>query len=176
MKKNKSINEKNYKRLITWLSIGIALIAFIIFVIYNSDGGHILKSEYKMNEEGYLDKIEVKLTKANYINNNTGIEVTFEITNKTKNTITITADDNFRFYDLNEVQIPNKFTSNPKIVKRKETIIYKLHYDVTTKELYEIYFYSGVVENNIKFSFKSSEINPEVVTEKNIEAEKKIED
>ncbi len=177
MGKNKNRKrKKDHKNLIKWISIGIVIVTFIIFVIYNGDGNHILKSEYKMNEEGYLDKIEVKLTKANYINNNTGVEVTFEITNKTKNTITITADDNFRFYDLNEVQIPNKFTSNPKIVKRKETIIYKLHYDVTTKELYEIYFYSGIVENNIKFSFKASEIDQEVVTEKNIETEKKIEE
>ena len=179
MKENKNRKlkkEKDYKKIFTLLAIGLILVTFIIFVIYNGDGNHILKSEYKMNEEGYLDKIEVKLTKANYINNNTGIEVTFEITNKTKNTITITADDYFKFYDVNEVQIPNKYTSNPKIVKRNETIIYKLQYDVTTKELYEIYFYSGIVENNIKFSFKSNEIDQEVVLEKNIETEKKLEE
>ncbi len=177
MGKNKNRKrKKDHKNLIKWISIGIVIVTFIIFVIYNGDGNHILKSEYKMNEEGYLDKIEVKLTKANYINNNTGVEVTFEITNKTRNTITITADDYFKFYDVNSVQIPNKYTSNPKIVKRNETIIYKLQYDVTTKELYEIYFYSGIVENNIKFSFKASEIDQEVVTEKNIETEKKIEE
>lgn len=177
MGKNKNRKrKKDHKNLIKWISIGIVIVTFIIFVIYNGDGNHILKSEYKMNEEGYLDKIEVKLTKANYINNNTGVEVTFEITNKTRNTITITADDYFKFYDVNSVQIPNKYTSNPKIVKRNETIIYKLQYDVTTKELYEIYFYSGIVENNIKFSFKASEIDQEVVTEKNIETEKRIEE
>ena len=56
------------------------------------------------------------------------------------------------------VQIPNKYTNDKSIIKKDETITYKLQYDVASKELYEIYFYSQIVENNIKFSFTSSEI------------------
>jgi len=152
------LNGQSKKYLI--LGICIVIIAFAIFIISNSDN-HILKSEYSMNELGYLDKIEVTLKKANYINNNTGIELTFEITNLTNNTITINADNYFKFYDINSVQIPNKYNNDVKIVKKNETINYKLQYDVTKKELYEIYFYSQVVENNIKFSFTSSDIQTE---------------
>ena len=144
-------------------------------MLKNGNGNHILKSEYGIHELGYLDKIEVTLEKVNYIHNNTGIELTFKITNQTDNTITITPDDYFKFYDINEVQIPNKNTSNPKIVKKDETITYKLQYDVTKRELYEIYFYSQVVENNIKFSFKSSDISEEIITDNNINTEEKEE-
>lgn len=180
--KNKKSNKKTTKkkgkkkqnnnlniRLISIIAITLIVLSFVAFIFKMSDGNHILKSEYTMNEPGYLDKIEVTLKKANYIHNETGIEVTFEITNRTNNTITITPDDYFKFYDINEVQIPNKYTSNTKIVKKDETILYKLQYDITKKELYEIYFYSQVVENNIKFSFKTSDISKELAPEKNID-------
>lgn len=174
-KKKKKINVSNnmdkYKYIIV-IVIALIIVLFAGFVIKNSDGNHILKSEYGIQELGYLDKIEVTLEKVNYIHNNTGIELTFEITNKTNNTITITPDDYFKFYDINEVQIPNKYTSNKKIVKKDETIVYKLQYDVTKKEIYEIYFYSQVVENNIKFSFNSSDIESEIISDKNVTSEK----
>ncbi len=183
-KKNKKTSVKNSKkkkkeldvRVIFLVFVTLICISFIAFVIKNNDGGHILKSEYSIGEAGYLDKIEVTLTKVNYIHNKSAIDITFEITNKTDNTITIIPDDYFKFYDINEVQIPNKYTTNTKIVRSDETIIYKLEYDVTQKELYEIYFYSQVVENNIKFSFKASDISPEIVQEKDISTEKKIEE
>lgn len=154
-------NDKNKKFII--LIICMLLVLFAAFVIKNSDGNHILKSEYSIREEGYLDKIEVTLKRVNYINNNTGIELSFEITNKTNHTITITPDNYFKFYDINSVQIPNKYNNNIKIVKKNQTINYKLQYNVTKKELYEIYFYSQVVENSIKFSFSSSDIEPELI-------------
>lgn len=177
IEKNKKEKIKiDKKRAIIIAVICLILALFISFVISNSDGNHILKSEYSINESGYLDKIEITLKKVNYIHNNTGIEATFEITNKTKNTITITPDDYFKFYDINEVQIPNKYTSNPKIVKKNETVLYKLQYDVTKKEIYEIYFYSQVVENNIKFTFKSSDIASEIIFEKDVTTEKKSND
>ena len=182
-KKKKAVSGNRKKRkkefnpkAIFLIFVTLICVSFIIFVIMNSDGGHILKSEYSMGEAGYLDKIEVTLKKVNYIHNKSAIDVTFEITNKTDNTITITPDDYFKFYDINEVQIPNKYTTNNKIVRKDETISYKLEYDVTEKELYEIYFYSQVVENNIKFSFKSSDISPEIVQEKDIVIEKKTEE
>lgn len=149
----------------------VLIICFICFMAKNVNEFHILKSDYLIEEKGYLDKIEVTLQKVNYIHNNTGIEATFEITNKTNKTITVTPDEYFKFYDINEVQIPNKYTSNPKIVKKDETIIYKLQYDITKKEIYEIYFYSQVVENNIKFSFNSGDISEEVISDNNVTVE-----
>ena len=177
IEKNKKEKIKiDKKRAVIIAVICLILALFISFVINNSDGNHILKNEYSITESGYLDKIEITLKKVNYIHNNTGIEATFEITNKTNNTITITPDDYFKFYDINEVQIPNKYTSNPKIVKKNETVLYKLQYDVTKKEIYEIYFYSQVVENNIKFTFKSSDIASEIISEKDVTIEKKSND
>ena len=156
------INDEKIKRVVI-IGVCILFVMFAYFIIKNGNGDHILKSEYSMNEEGYLDKIVVTLKRANYINNGTGIELTFEITNENDNTITITPDDYFKFYDINSVQIPNKYNNDVKIVKKNETITYKLQYDVTKKELYEIYFYSQIVENNIKFSFSSSNIEPEII-------------
>ena len=174
-KKKKGKEDQVYK-IFGLVLLAIICISFVVFVIKNSDGSHIFKTEYTVGEMGYLDKIEVTLKKINYIHNQSAIDITFEITNRTDNTITITPDEYFKFYDINEVQIPNKFTTNPKIVKSDETILYKLEYDVTKKELYEVYFYSQVVENNIKFSFKTSDIQPEVVQENNISQEDKLDD
>ena len=75
------------------------------------------------------------------------------------------------FYDINKVQIPNKYTNDKNIIKKDESITYKLQYDVTQKELYEIYFYSQVVENNIKFSFTSSDIENSTINNNTIEEE-----
>lgn len=168
--KQQSVPETNKdKKSIRFVVIaGIILILIaIIALVFKNDDNHILKSEYSMHEVGYIDDIEVTLVNATYINNDTGIEVTFELTNKRDNTITITPDDYFVFYDINKVQIPNKYTNDKNIIKKDETITYKLQYDVTKKELYEIYFYSQVVENNIKFSFKSSDISTNVLDEEN---------
>ena len=140
------------------------IIAILMFA-FKDNNNNILKSEYTINEVGYIDDIEVSLINAIYINNDTGIEVTFKITNKRDNTITITPDDYFVFYDINKVQIPNKYENDKNIIKKNETVNYKLQYDVTKKELYEIYFYSQVVENNIKFSFKSSDIKSDILSE-----------
>ena len=168
--KQQSVPETNKdKKSIRFVVIaGIILILIaIIALVFKNDDNHILKSEYSMHEVGYIDDIEVTLVNGTYINNDTGIEVTFELTNKRDNTITITPDDYFVFYDINKVQIPNKYTNDKNIIKKDETITYKLQYDVTKKELYEIYFYSQVVENNIKFSFKSSDISTNVLDEEN---------
>ena len=168
-KKTNTIKKRNNNTSKVIITGAIVLVVIAVFsVILKENDGHILKSEYQMGEVGYIDDIEITLKSANYINTETGIEVTFEITNKTSNTITITPDDYFKFYDVNKVQIPNKYTNDKNIVKKNETINYKLQYDVTKKELYEIYFYSGVVENNIKFSFKSSDITDNILDEKNI--------
>ena len=162
----KKQNKKDEKTIKFIVIAGIILIAIAIFVFaFKDNNNYILKSEYSINEVGYIDDIEVSLINASYINNDTGIEVTFKITNKRNNTITITPDDYFVFYDINKVQIPNKYENDKNIIKKNETVNYKLQYDVTKKELYEIYFYSQVVENNIKFSFKSSDIKSDILSE-----------
>lgn len=173
-KKNSVNNDRTIKIIVT---VAIILIGIALFVASFKDTTSIvLKSEYAFGEVGYIDDIEVTLTNASYINNDTGVEVTFEITNKRDNTITITPDDYFVFYDINQVQIPNKYSNDKNIVKKDETIIYKLQYDVTKKELYEIYFYSQIVENNVKFSFKSSDINSNTLGEETVTPEKEIEE
>ena len=161
-KKNKQNDDKTIK-IIVIAGIVLVIIAILMFV-FKDNNNNILKSEYTINEVGYIDDIEVSLINAIYINNDTGIEVTFKITNKRDNTITITPDDYFVFYDINKVQIPNKYENDKNIIKKNETVNYKLQYDVTKKELYEIYFYSQVVENNIKFSFKSSDIKSDILS------------
>lgn len=172
MSKNKKQGKSDDKTIKFVVVAGIILIVIAILAFaFKNNNNNILKSEYTINEVGYIDDIEVSLINAVYINNDTGIEVTFEITNKRDNTITITPDDYFVFYDINKVQIPNKYTNDKNIIKKNETVNYKLQYDVTKKELYEIYFYSQVVENNIKFSFKSSDINNDIITEENLNTE-----
>ena len=178
-KKNKKSNfekfiEKNSKKLLGLSALIICFVAFIA-LINNNGTDYILKSEYNIGELGYIDDIEITLTDAKYINNDTGVEVSFKMTNKRDNTITIVPDDYFVFYDINQVQIPNKFTNDKNIIK-DETLIYKLQYDVTKKELYEIYFYSQIVENNIKFSFKASDINDNDIIENNVTLEEKIDE
>ena len=146
------------KNKIIIILIGLIIVVAAIFLLIIDKDEYAFKSEYKIGEQALIDDIELTLNQVTHINNNTGIELTFQITNKTNNTITINADKYFVFYDMNMVQIPNKYTNDKSIIKKDETITYKLQYDVASKELYEIYFYSQIVENNIKFSFTSSEI------------------
>lgn len=173
MKKNKKKSNRKLKKkdstnkFIIIAAVILVLVAFVSFVLKTSDN-HILKSEYKVNEVGFLDNIEVTLKDVTYIHSGTGIEISFDIKNQTDNTITIVPDTYFKFYDINHVQIPNKYTNNKSIVKKNETITYRLQYDVIKKEIYEIFFYSGVAENNIKFSFKTSDIKSELIPDDNI--------
>ena len=146
------------KNKIIIILIGLIIVVAAIFLLIIDKDKYAFKSKYKIGEQALIDDIELTLNQVTHINNNTGIELTFQITNKTNNTITINADKYFVFYDINMVQIPNKYTNDKSIIKKDETITYKLQYDVASKELYEIYFYSQIVENNIKFSFTSSEI------------------
>ena len=161
-KKNTIDNKKFIKTFLIILAIIIAI--FVSLDLYDREN-HLLKPEYNIGEKGFLDDINITLKNVKYINKDTGIEVTFELINKQDNTITIQPDDYFKFYDINKVQIPNKYENDKNIIKKDEKLIYKLQYDVTKKNLYEIYFYSQIAENNIKFKFKSSDIELDKVTE-----------
>ena len=122
-----------------------------------SNGNYINKTEFFINEEANIDQLGVKLTKA-IINENNVLEVVFSVTNNRDNSITIVPDNYFKLFDINMVQIPNQYNNNVNLIKKNQTVNYTLMYDVVDKEIYEIYFYSGIVENNIKFTITKSEL------------------
>ena len=132
----------------------LLLLLAVIFVVACDKGPP--KTEFFLNEEATIDNLVITLKQARTTQDNQ-IELTFSITNKNKNTYTLDPDTNFKFYDINQVQIPNTYQNNNNIIKKNETISYTLNYN-TSKNLYEILFYSGVVENNIKFTVNNSDI------------------
>lgn len=117
---------------------------------------YTIKSEYRINDIAMIDDLEVKLSFINF--DNDILEVVFDIKNNTNNTYTI-GPDSFKMYDINKVAIKNNFSNDNSVIKKGETISYTLQYAVERKELYEIYFYSGYVNNNIKFVIDSSDLN-----------------
>lgn len=133
-----------------------ALIIIIVFILITGCSNDIIKNEYKKDEEGFIDNIYIMLTDTKYENNT--LECTFKIENKTGSTITMTPDNNFRLYDINMVQIPNIYQNNTNIIKNKDQIYYTLQYNIDKKNLYEILFYSNIVENNIKFTITNMDL------------------
>jgi len=117
----------------------------------------ILKSEYTLGEVASIDDLTIKLEQAKYTEDKK-LELVFDITNNRDNTLTLSPDDYFVLYDINKVQIPNTFSNTTNIVKKNSSLKYTLQYNIDSKELYEIYFYSGIVENNIKFTITSLDI------------------
>lgn len=124
----------------------------LIVVVLTGCNNKQLKTQYSLGEVAYLDDIEIKLTKS-LIKDDKELELTFDITNNQDNTITISADNNFKFY-LDQIQMLNMYDNHNNIIKKGQTISYVLKYDVTSnvRKTYEILFYSGIVENNIKFN------------------------
>ena len=135
------------------------VLLLLVLVIFTAACGNnqIPKTEFFLNEEATIDKIVLVLKEAKYTESNQ-IEFVFSITNKTKNTITLDPDTNFKLYDVNQFQISNTYQNNINIIKKNETISYTLQYENLNKDTYGILFYSGVVENNIKFTANSSDI------------------
>jgi len=133
------------KKLFT-LCIAILVFALVLTGCDNTP----VKTEYSLNEPAILDDIEITMVDANYQNN--VLEVEFKIKNNRDNTISIAPDTYFKLYDINQVQVPNKYQNDNNIIKKGDTINFTLQYNIQKKELYEILFYSGIVENNIKFT------------------------
>ena len=133
------------------------VIIFTIVLLFAGCDNTIPKTEFGLNEEAKIDDIEIKLINANLIENNI-LEAIFEIENDRGATITLDPDTNFKLYDINQVQVPNIYENNSNIVKDENKIIYTLQYNVSEKNIYEIYFYSGVVENNIKFTITNLDL------------------
>lgn len=108
-------------------------------------------NKYSINEKATLDNIDITLKKATLFESDT-LELSFEINNNQKSSITISPEKNFKFYGINKVLIPNIYSNDNNIIKSNETINYTLLYNIGDKEIYDILFYSGRGNNNIKFS------------------------
>ncbi len=129
----------------------LLFVILLIFTFTACSNNIVPKTEFLLDEDASIDDLDIKMTKA-YINDNNMLEVVFSITNNRSNSVTLVADDYFKLYDINKVQIPNKYNNKNNLIKKHQTINYTLMYDVDKKQTYEIYFYSGIVENNIKFT------------------------
>lgn len=108
-------------------------------------------NKYSINEKATLDNIDITLKKATLFESDT-LELSFEINNNQKSSITISPEKNFKFYGINKVLIPNIYSNDNNIIKSNETINYTLLYNIGDKEIYDILFYFGRGNNNIKFS------------------------
>lgn len=137
--------------------ISLILISIIIVGCGRDLSNITSKTSYKINETAKIDKLEITLTNAKYLDNDI-IEFTFKITNNRSNSITLNPDNNFKIYNSTNAQIPNIYTNDSNIIKSKDTMNYTLQYNIKNRELYEIYFYSGIIENNIKFTITSNNI------------------
>ncbi len=115
-------------------------------------------SDYSINDTANMDNLNIKLIKASWTENKE-LELVFEIENKRKDTITVVPDEYFKLYDINMVQIPNTYAGGSTIIKKNEKSTVTLCYKVSEKKLYEIYFYSGMIDNNIKFTITDNDIS-----------------
>lgn len=128
----------------------LCIAVFVFALVLTGCDNTPVKTEYELNEPAKLDDIEITMVDTSYQNNI--LEVEFKIKNNRDNTISIAPDTYFRLYDINQVQVPNKYQNDNNMIKQGDTINFTLQYYIQEKELYEILFYSGIVENNIKFT------------------------
>jgi len=128
----------------------LCIAIFVFAIVLTGCDNTPVKTEYSLNEHAILDDIEITMVDATYENNI--LEVEFKIKNNRDNTISIAPDTYFKLYDINQVQVPNKYQNDNNMIKKGDTINFTLQYNIQEKELYEILFYSGIVENNIKFT------------------------
>lgn len=140
----------------------VKIISLMLFAVLLVGCGRDLsnitsKTSYKINETAKIDKLEITLTNFKYLYNDI-VEFTFKITNNRDNSITLNPDNNFKIYNSTNAQIPNIYSNNSNIIKSKDTMNYTLQYNIKNRELYEILFYSGIVENNIKFTVTNNDI------------------
>lgn len=137
--------------------ISLILISIIIVGCGRDLSNITSKTSYKINETAKIDKLEITLTNFKYLANDI-VEFTFKITNNRDNSITLNPDNNFKIYNSTNAQIPNIYSNDSNIIKSKDTMNYTLQYNIKNRELYEILFYSGIVENNIKFTVTNNDI------------------
>ena len=140
----------------------VKIISLMLFAVLLVGCGRDLsnitsKTSYKINETAKIDKLEITLTNFKYLYNDI-VEFTFKITNNRDNSITLNPDNNFKIYNSTNAQIPNIYSNDSNIIKSKDTMNYTLQYNIKNRELYEILFYSGIVENNIMFTVTNNDI------------------
>lgn len=128
----------------------LCIAIFVFALVLTGCDNTPVKTKYELNEPAKLDDIEITMVDTSYQNNI--LEVEFKIKNNRDNTISIAPDTYFRLYDINQVQVPNKYQNDNNMIKKGDTINFTLQYNIQEKEFYEILFYSGIVENNIKFT------------------------
>ena len=138
--------------------ISLILISIIIVGCGRDLSNITSKTSYKINETAKIDKLEITLTNFKYLDNDI-VEFTFKITNNRDNSITLNPDNNFKIYNSTNAQIPNIYSNDSNIIKSKDTMNYTLQYNIKNRELYEILFYSGIVENNIKLTVTNNDRN-----------------
>ena len=137
--------------------ISLILISIIIVGCGRDLSNITSKTSYKINETAKIDKLEITLTNFKYLDNDI-VEFTFKITNNRDNSITLNPDNNFKIYNSTNAQIPNIYSNDSNIIKSKDTMNYTLQYNIKNRELYEILFYSGIVENNINCTVTNNDI------------------
>lgn len=113
----------------------------------------ILKNEYSINEKANIDNIDI--TMKDVSRTPLELEVTFEITNLNDFAITVSSDNNFYIFD-NNIKLSNKYENTNNIIKKNQTIMYTVRYEISKRELYNIYFYSNITKDKkITFNINS---------------------
>ena len=135
----------------------LVVIALFVLLLVGCDDDMVYKTEYKTNEEAIIDNLYVSIDKVDYIDTSGTFELNFKITNKRGSSVTIDPSFNFRIYS-NDIQLDNIYPNSTNIINNNETINYKLNYKIDLEDIEYIMFYSGIVENNIKFVINSNDI------------------
>ncbi len=120
------------------------------------------KTEYYLNEEATMDNI-YKISLNDILSqdhfqdvepeNDHYLVLEFKITNISSETQTIDVQKSFQL-KIDNTLYPDLNHNKDTEIAPQESIMYQLIYDVNEMDHYEILFYSGIVDNNIKFITK----------------------
>ena len=158
------VTEKKSKKWIIISSLIIVIILLIfstIFALINIGNKKIIKGILIEN----IDVSNLTIEEANsLLNEITDKEKENEIIFKYKEVETpITYEALEVEFDIKEkVEKAYQVGRGSNIIKNNQTVPYILEYNITKKEIYELYFYSGVVENHIKFNITSKDITSQI--------------
>lgn len=116
------------------------------------------KTEFYLNEEAKIDYyniilndiVETKSFENNNPEKDNYLILEFKITNNSNKTQILNSEDNFKLIIDNNTY-KDLYHNAETEIQPNESVMYQVIYDVPEKDSYDIYFYSGVVSNNIKF-------------------------
>ena len=132
----------------------IILLAFFFSIFLVGCNNNIsTKTEFNINEKAIIDDIEITLLSRTYEESSNILELNFLIKNVSSKNIVLVSDTNFKLYDSNQKQQLNTYNSKIVNLGKKEETTYKLQYYIEDNNINYILFYSGIVENNIRFDF-----------------------